>query len=98
MVAGSIDREREYSGSIGGWLREYGSDDEAAWYTFRSERVVDYVIATCLGAGIDSGSIGGWLREYGSDDEAAWYTFRSERVVDYVIATCLGAGIDAEVV
>ena len=50
----SIDREREYSGSIGGWLREYGSDDEAAWYTFRSERVVDYVIATCLGAGIDA--------------------------------------------
>ena len=45
----SIDRERECSGSIGGWLKEYGSDDEAAWYTFRSERVVDYVIATCLG-------------------------------------------------
>ena len=50
----SIDREQEYSGSIGRWLQEYGSDDEAAWYTFRSERVVDYVIATCLGAGIDA--------------------------------------------
>ena len=50
----SIDREQEYSGSIGHWLQEYGSDDEVAWYTFRSERVVDYVIATCLGAGIDA--------------------------------------------
>lgn len=48
----SIDREQEYSGSIGGWLKEYGSDNEVAWYNFRSERVVDYVIAMCCGAGI----------------------------------------------
>ena len=50
----SINREQEYAGSIGDWLREYGSDDEVAWYVFRSERVVDYVIATCRGAGIDA--------------------------------------------
>ena len=50
----SIAREQEYAGSIGGWLKEYGSDDEVSWYHFRSERVVDYVIATCRGAGIDA--------------------------------------------
>lgn len=50
----SIGCEDEYDGSIGRWLNEYGSDVRfRMWSKFRSERVVDYVIATCRRAGID---------------------------------------------
>ena len=51
----SIGCEDEYFGSIGRWLNEYGSEARfELWSAFRSERVVDYVIATCRRAGIDA--------------------------------------------
>lgn len=51
----SIGCEDEYRGSIGRWLNQYGSDVRfRMWSAFRSERVVDYVIATCRRAGIDA--------------------------------------------
>ena len=49
----SIGCEDEYFGSIGRWLQEYGSDVRfRMWSTFRSERVVEHVVATCRRAGI----------------------------------------------
>ena len=51
----SIGREDEYSGSIGRWLKETGSEVRAQlWSNFRSDRVAAYVIAACRRAGIDA--------------------------------------------
>jgi hypothetical protein len=56
---GSIGCEDEYFGSIGRWLNEYGSDVRfELWSNFRSERVIDHVIATCRAAGIDAEIVG----------------------------------------
>jgi len=52
---GSIGCEDEYFGSIGRWLKEYGSDTRfRMWSNFRSEKVVNHVITTCRSAGIDA--------------------------------------------
>ena len=52
---GSIGCEDEYFGSIGRWLKDYGSDVRLKlWSNFRSEQVFGYVIATCRRAGIDT--------------------------------------------
>ena len=60
VFLGSIGCEDEYFGSIGRWLKEYGSDVRAElWSNFRSERVVDYVIARCRAAGIDAQVVSG---------------------------------------
>ena len=57
---GSIGCEDEYYGSIGRWLKEYGSDVRVElWSKYRSERVVDYVIARCRAAGIDAEVVSG---------------------------------------
>lgn len=51
----SVGREDEYTGSIGRWLKEHGSDVRAQlWSNFRSDRLVAYIIATCRRAGIDA--------------------------------------------
>ncbi len=51
----SVGREDEYDGSIGRWLKAYGSDVRCRmWSTFRAERVVNHTIATCRRAGIDA--------------------------------------------
>lgn len=61
---GSIGCEDEYFGSIGRWLKEYGSDVRVElWSNFRSERVVDYVIARCRAAGIDAEVVSGSPRD-----------------------------------
>lgn len=52
---GSIGCEDEYYGSIGRWLRDYGSDARVRlWSRFRSEQVLAYVVAKCRSAGIDA--------------------------------------------
>lgn len=51
----SIGCEDEYDGSIGRWLKAYGSDVRfRMWSTFRAERVADHATATCFRAGIDA--------------------------------------------
>jgi len=51
----SIGCEDEYFGSIGRWLNDYGSNVRVElWSNFRSQRVVDHVIAICRVAGIDA--------------------------------------------
>lgn len=51
----SIGCEDEYTGSIGRWLTEHGSDVRAQlWSNFRSDRVIAHIIAACRRAGIDA--------------------------------------------
>ena len=51
----SIGCEDEYDGSIGRWLKVYGSDARfRMWSAFRAERVADHATATCRRAGIDA--------------------------------------------